>query len=136
LIAVLDTNVWVSAFKFGGAPREALLRAAARRELATSNAIEAETIRVLHERFQYTAAEVEKAIAPFKRRAFMIRITGSVQGVCRDPNDDHLLECAQKSEAALIVTGDRDLLSLEFFGGRGIITPREYIKLVTATAGR
>jgi uncharacterized protein len=66
----------------------------------------------------------------------MIRITGSVQGVCRDPNDDHLLECAQKSEAALIVTGDRDLLSLEFFGGRGIITPREYIKLVTATAGR
>lgn len=54
-------------------------------------------------------------------------ITGSVSGVCRDPKDDFILECAAKANADLIVTGDKDLLSLNSFGTIKIVTPRQYM---------
>jgi predicted nucleic acid-binding protein len=39
-------------------------------------------------------------------------VTGSLTGVCRDPKDGFILECATLGHADLIVTGDRDLLCL------------------------
>jgi predicted nucleic acid-binding protein len=52
---------------------------------------------------------------------------GTLSGICRDPKDDFILECAQTGNADLIVTGDKDLLSLERFGATEILTPRQYL---------
>jgi predicted nucleic acid-binding protein len=45
-----------------------------------------------------------------------------VPRVARDPDDDHVLACALASNAELIVSGDRDLLSLGHFQGISIVT--------------
>ena len=59
--------------------------------------------------------------------AIRVTITGSITGICRDPNDDFILECAVTGNADLIVTGDKDLLALGSFEGVAILTPREYL---------
>jgi uncharacterized protein len=55
-----------------------------------------------------------------------VPITGAVRA-CRDPDDDKLLETAIRGEADCIVTGDRDLLTLDPFEGVTIFTPRDFL---------
>ena len=49
--------------------------------------------------------------------------------LCRDPDDDKILECAERAEADLIVTGDADLLSIGSYGRTHIVTPAAYLIL-------
>jgi predicted nucleic acid-binding protein len=41
-----------------------------------------------------------------------VELEGTVTGICRDPKDEPILECAQRAEAGGIVTGVHDLLLL------------------------
>ena len=43
------------------------------------------------------------------RGALRITISGEVRGVCRDPNDDMVFECALNARASVIKSGDKDL---------------------------
>ena len=52
--------------------------------------------------------------------------TGAVKGVCRDPDDDVVLAAAVEGRAAVIVTGDDDLLALGAYEGIPIITPKAF----------
>ncbi len=47
--------------------------------------------------------------------------------ICRDPKDDMFLECAALANADVLVSGDKDLLSLGSYGGTKIVTPLEYV---------
>ena len=48
--------------------------------------------------------------------------------MCRDPEDDHILELAVNGNATYIVTGDADLLVLNPFRGVKILTPAEFLQ--------
>jgi len=50
-------------------------------------------------------------------------LPGKLRGVCRDPNDDLILECAVVNGAKFIVTGDIDLLVLHPYAGIKIPCP-------------
>jgi predicted nucleic acid-binding protein len=52
--------------------------------------------------------------------------------VCRDPDDDKLLEIAVAGNADCLVTGDQDLLILHPFQGVPIITPAAFLEAVEA----
>ena len=41
--------------------------------------------------------------------------------VCRDPDDDMFIECAIEAECVYIVSGDKDLLSIEQYEGIQIL---------------
>lgn len=47
--------------------------------------------------------------------------------VSRDPNDDHVLGCAVAAGAQVLVTGDKDLLTLHPFRGVAIVTPAGFL---------
>ena len=47
---------------------------------------------------------------------------------CRDPDVDRFLEVALNGRANVILTGDRDLLSLHPWRGVAILSPRGYLK--------
>ncbi len=65
-----DTNIYISAFNFGGLPRQFLLFALERRfELAVSPAIQAEVERVLRDRFSWTEEAVQNAVSRLSRMA-------------------------------------------------------------------
>lgn len=51
--------------------------------------------------------------------------------VLSDPDDDEVLACAIAANAQLIVSGDRDLLSLKTFRGIPIVSAAEAIRIIT-----
>jgi len=60
------------------------------------------------------------------RIVVMVPIVSKVL-VCRDPHDDKVLEVAINGNADLILTGDKDLLSLREFKGIAIMSPASYL---------
>lgn len=48
--------------------------------------------------------------------------------ICRDPKDNKFLDVAISSYANCLITGDEDLLILEYIGNTSIITPREFVE--------
>jgi putative PIN family toxin of toxin-antitoxin system len=67
-------------------------------------------------------------IAAFVRNAKMVYPTEKVS-VCRDPEDDILLECCITAKAGLLITSDKDLLEIEELPfALEIVTPREFIE--------
>lgn len=50
--------------------------------------------------------------------------------VCRDPDDNHVIEVALAGKAELVVTGDEDLLVLQQFETVKFITPGEFLAIL------
>lgn len=126
MIVVLDTNVWVSGLQFGGTPGRAIDQALIRDQLAISDFIRDEVVRVLTRKFARDPSELDARLNELLVQALFIGVTGEISGICRDPKDDAILETAWKAGADVLVAGDKDLLSLGSFRGAAIITPAEY----------
>ena len=134
--AVADTNVVVSAFLWGGIPRQIL--DAARNEmitLFTSAALIAELEDVLaREKFTRRIVQVDSSVAEmvgdYLALAHMVRPAAPPR-VVRDPDDDHVIACAVAAEAEIVVSGDGDLLSLGRYKGIPVVTATEMLRRVT-----
>lgn len=129
MIVVLDSGVWISALQFGGVPRLALERAVTQDTLAICDQIETEVTRALTEKMSWDAGHVRESLALYLRDAIRTPVSGSVQGVCRDPKDDMVLECALGARARLVISGDSDLLVLGAYRNTRILGPRAYLAL-------
>ena len=115
LVALLDTNVWVSAFlKPAGPPGQVITRWR-RNDLivVTSLSQLAEIAEVLSRprlirRFEYSAREIETFVRLIAGRANVVQTSGELK-ICRDPDDDEILEAAIRGKAPYLVTRDDDL---------------------------
>lgn len=114
--------------QFGGTPLEAVIRAIAQDRFAVCGQIEEEIVRVLTRKFGWEAERVRADLAFYWLHALRVELEGTVTGICRDPKDEPILECAERAEAERIVTGDRDLLSLASYRGIRIMTARDYVE--------
>jgi putative PIN family toxin of toxin-antitoxin system len=60
--------------------------------------------------------------------------------LCRDKDDNKFLDVAVAAQASVVVSGDRDLLTLKEVHGIGhwidIITPQQYVTAVESMSGR
>jgi uncharacterized protein len=129
VIVVLDSNVWISALEFGGTPELALTQALTVDQLAISDFIEREVVRVLTGKFHRESGALQVVLEDLLRWTYRVQIQNTLSGICRDPNDDPVLETAVAAKADLLVAGDRDLLSLKSFQGIGIVTPVDYLRI-------
>jgi putative PIN family toxin of toxin-antitoxin system len=125
--AVFDSGVWISAIRYGGVPRQAILRAVSQDQIVICAEIEVEIFRIMQRKFMVAEIDVRKGMEVFLQGSRRVALTGAVSGVCRDAKDDFILECAVVGGAELIVTGDKDLLALGSYGGMGVVTPRQYL---------
>lgn len=127
---VLDTNVIVSALLFGSSPPgRAFAQASERGRILISDALLNELSDVLgREKFNryVTRGERHGFLEALVRESDMIEITESVR-VCRDPEDDFVLELAVNGNASCIITGDADLLVLNPFRGVQIPTTSDFL---------
>lgn len=128
LRVVADTNIYISAFVFGGKP-EAFLRFAERGgiSLFISPPILTEVRRVLNKKFRWTELEIKIALAKITRFATVIEPTIHLTVITEDPDDDRILECAVAADADIIVTGDDDLLRRKRYQGIAILTPAQFL---------
>jgi uncharacterized protein len=128
---VFDTNALVSyLIATDSVPGQSVRKAAREAVLLASQETLDELAGVLSRR------KFDSYASPADRVSFVRLIVTMVELVsiatviraCRDPKDDKFLEVAVNGEADLIVTGDKDLLTLNPFHDVAIITPAQYLK--------
>lgn len=112
---IFDTNTLVSAVLFKKSPPGQALAIALRNyTLLVSTDTVGELAEVLsRKKFQkyVTAEEREEFLNAFLATTTLINVT-SREERCRDPKDDKFLNLAISGNADVIVTGDKDLLSI------------------------
>jgi putative PIN family toxin of toxin-antitoxin system len=135
---VIDTNVLLSAFLWGGTPQrliEAVRSNAA--ELVISQALLDEFARVIaRPKFAAILARTSRTppslMVHLRTLAEVVNAPALPQPVCRDPKDDIVLACALAAQAHLVGSGDEDLLSLGQFEGIPILTAAQAVAMIEA----
>lgn len=131
LKVVLDTNVFVSIL-VGGRLKENLYPLLLKGEfrLFLTQELLNELLYVFSKpEFKLTEPDLENFKTFLKRKAVFVESKEKIS-VCRDVEDNKILECAVSGKANFIVTGDRDLLSLSSFRKISIVTPAEFAKIL------
>ncbi len=127
---VIDTNVVVSGMFFGGRPGEFLdLLLHHRVETVATGKILVEyqaTIDYLLKR--YGGEHLRLSPIPLFAMMEIIPQTDHIKA-CRDPDDDKFISCAVDGKCPFIVSGDKDLLSLEHYNNVRILTIAQFFDL-------
>jgi putative PIN family toxin of toxin-antitoxin system len=132
---VLDANIFVSAFLYGGNP-DKIVKMVSRGwdTLFITDAILAEADSVFRKRkFHLTEEEIQYHIRRIKEIGTKIKVTDServTDGGCRDKTDNKYLECAVAAKADYVISGDIHLRELKEYRGIKIVNPAEYLEIV------
>jgi uncharacterized protein len=126
--------VLISAFAFGGIPAKAVKKVFKETDIYISPALLEEyrnTPIKLEEQKKITHQQLKSllaGIAAFVSNVKLIYPTEKIS-VCRDVEDNMLLECCLAAKAKILITSDKDLLVIEDLSFElEIITPREFIE--------
>jgi putative PIN family toxin of toxin-antitoxin system len=124
---VADTNFWVAVAGWSGSARRLYL------ELLGGKFVHITSVEILNE-----IGRVLRRLPGFDDRMIydwyceigahseVIALQPPTEGrirICRDPDDDKLVECAVWGRATHIITRDKDLLTLDGYRGLQIIKP-------------
>jgi len=123
---VLDANVILAAFGFGGLCRSVVEVCIEDHELVLSEHLLGEVHRHLLDKFGHSESMADDRIALLRDAATIVAPADVPMDACRDPEDLPVLGTIIAGQAACLVTGDRDLLDLREFSGHPILTPREF----------
>ena len=130
---VFDTNSIISALLFEhSTPGQAFHQALKHGQILMSPSTLEELSEVLgREKFdRYVSSDDrEEFLQTFIERTELIEPTISVRE-CRDPKDDQFLELAISGKADYLVSGDKDLLTLNPFRGIPILTAEGFLQAV------
>jgi putative PIN family toxin of toxin-antitoxin system len=89
----------------------------------------AELLRVLrYPKFKLSAEDCRELLADYLPHCEVIEVTKRCACVCRDKNDQPFLDLAESGKADLLVSGDKDLLSLAGQTCFVIETPEAYCR--------
>ncbi|CUU00566.1 putative toxin-antitoxin system toxin component, PIN family [Armatimonadetes bacterium GBS] len=129
---VFDSNVIISAIGWGGKPRQCLsLAQDGKMHGLTCSAILDEVHQKLIQKLRFSTDRAQRYIEALREFLEVISTTGEVKGVCKDPKDEAVLECAVLGKASYLVTGDRDhLLPIREFRGILIVSPAEFLRIL------
>lgn len=133
---VVDTNTVVSGLLWQGPPRRLIdLARESAFVLCTSLELLAELKDVIHrpkfaQRLQDVGHSAAEAVQRYRSLAVLVDAPPLLHPVSRDPDDDIVLATAVAAEAALIASGDRDLLDLGAFRGIRILNAADALRAI------
>jgi putative PIN family toxin of toxin-antitoxin system len=129
---VLDANIFLSSFFWGGNPRKVLERAINKTdELFITDEILNEIGEVIRrQKFHAGKNEVEYFLKSIEEISGKIVTTKRIKKGSRDKTDNKYIECAIAGNADYIISGDNDLLDLKKFKNIKIITAKDYLEKI------
>ncbi len=128
--ATLDTSVYIRALHLGGPATIIIGQARAGIvRIDISDAIVAETNRVLRDKFRWDGYSLQDARERLRALGNHVSPTETLHVIIEDPDDDRILECASTAQSDFIVSEDKDLLRLGQFGNTRIVSIRDFISL-------
>lgn len=126
--AVFDANVLISGLIFRGMPGRCLDAVTSKQvECFTCPAILSEVADKLAGKFHLRDTLLADDLAWCIASMQIVEPSGAIHSICRDPDDDVIIECAILSHADFIVTGDADLLDLTTYQSIRIVTPAVFV---------
>lgn len=132
---IIDTNLLVSYFINGGNSALAAVIQSDNYIILASKELFQEYVSVLKRpKFQkyFIDVNVDDLLQVYIQLLTFVEINCDVK-LCRDPNDDFIIQLAISSEADFLITGDNDILILESFGNCQFIQLSEFILLHSAS---
>jgi len=129
---VIDSNVFVSSFFWGGHPREVFERVInGFDELYITDEIIKEITSVMSSsKFNINSIEIEDYIKIIEKYSQKIALKNAPKLISRDNDDDKILQCGLDGNVDYIVTGDKDLLVLKEYETIKILNPKDYLETV------
>ena len=125
-----DSNIYISALNFGGAPDKLLdLARAGDIQLSISEEIMREVARVLRDKFGWSQEALDLARIRMSDFTELVVPTREIEAVKEDPTDNRILECAVTGASDYIVTGDNHLLKLGQFAGAKIVKASDFLDI-------
>jgi putative PIN family toxin of toxin-antitoxin system len=141
ILAVLDTNLLVSAILIEHGIARRILRGAYEREFACfcSVPIVSEAMRCfarprIQQRYRVAPREITRLRRFLESSLVLVPITMQVSGVATHPEDDLVLATALSAHADYIVTYDRQLLRLGSHQGVRVVTPYQFLQILETQA--
>lgn len=123
---VFDTNVIISSFLFPGFSTKVYNFCIKNYTVITSDWLIEELEEKLIDKFKIQEETIEEIISLLKHKISCIRPLNSLPNICRDEDDNHVLQISEYILADFIITGDKDLLILEQFNQTKIVSPRDF----------
>jgi uncharacterized protein len=135
LRAVVDTNVYISAFLYPQRAIFQIVQQAARRQyhLVISPAIIREVGRVMREDLGWEEDARIRHLKTIVKAAEIVIPRFTLDVIREDPPDNRILECAVEGRANLIVSGDRHLRRLKIYQGIPIVRPIDFLRTLGFT---
>jgi putative PIN family toxin of toxin-antitoxin system len=129
---VLDANIFISSFFWGGNPRNVLQRAITKLdELYISKEILDEIEDVMgRKKFHAEKIEIDYYISSIEEIANKIVPKKIIKNGSRDRTDDKYIECGIAGNVDYIIAGDIHLLEIRKYGTINIISAREYLEII------
>lgn len=136
--ALLDTNSLISALLVPPGPCGQIVRRwrAGQFELGISPGTLTELVDVLHRRhirkkYPITESDIENYLNYLRDFADVASGLLVLDAVPDDPKDNHVLAAALETYCDYLVSGDRHLLNLGEFQNIHILTPRDFLNLLS-----
>ena len=127
---VIDTNVYLSHFRFGGLPTRVCLFCLEEADVFISDFLVTETLRVLADKFALRSDQLNFVADTLAQATQFVTPTNPLPTLCRDHDDNHVLQLADFVKADYLITGDKDLLVLEPFGMCRILSPKAFAEMM------
>lgn len=134
---VVDSNVIISGFLFGGNPARVLGSIVEGVACCFTSLPILDEIRDVLQRpkFGLSAEQALAFVGEFHLLCHVVDPRIRVQVIVDDPMDDMVLECADAAKAEVIVSGDAHLLDLKQWGSIRIVSPADFIKEIGGQHG-
>lgn len=127
---VIDANVFISAFGWGGRPLE-VIELLEKEEIR--NCISEEIFKELFTTLSYPklgfTIKLQTEILEFVLAYSDFYSPKENLKLTPDPTDNKFIECALEANSRFIITGDKSLLSVKQFKGIKIVTPEDFLKM-------
>jgi putative PIN family toxin of toxin-antitoxin system len=129
---VIDSNVFISSFFWGGHPRDVFERIInGFDELYITDEIIKEISSVMNcRKFDTNTKQIEDYIKIIEKYSEKIISKDIPESISRDKDDNKILQCGLDGNVDFIVTGDKDLLVLREYKTIRIIRPKDYLDIV------
>ena len=124
---ILDTNIYISSFLFGGNARTVFDYCFLYQEVIISDFIIDEIKKTLTGKFKLNSTQQDSLVGLLLTQAKKIEPLGEKPDICRDSDDNNILWLAQYSQAEFLITGDKNLLIITEFTKTKIIHPKDYL---------
>jgi putative PIN family toxin of toxin-antitoxin system len=125
---VIDSNVWVSALVFGGAPRQVFEGVVSDGiALVVSAELLSEIRRILTQKFPDFLADFDALLVALQQNLTVVLLGSITISASRDPDDNKVLGTAILGHVTEIITGDKNLPVLKAYETIRNQSPRDWL---------